>query len=624
MSLLLPRNRPRLAAVPALVLAALAAMPGDVRAAGASVREASASLATPIRYPRLGLPGVIHRRGDPYLDASGNLDPTTIEAVSRFDLVIVDASPISEYFPQVIAALRARNPRITALGYVVGENIWEVNDPDSLVHYPTRYNHMIRDLDGYLYNRQGGYHDICRVNVAKRDDKGRYVVAEAVAQLFYDAVASTGVWDGLFVDVFCDGVLWTQTTTDSIDFVRAGYPDAASFDAAWHVGADTLANRLRRLCGPDLILVGNCGVGTRYELFNGWTRENFPLQFGGTWYTNMFRVPGGYFGDELLFRQPTHNVIYSPTDVVNPRDANTARRVRFALGSAALGTGFATFGPSVRDAGYPIAETLWYDEYAVDLATGRASTRIEDTGWLGEARGSWRQMIWVGDGPDAVSNPGFENDVTSGWALWCDSSVPTTVTWDTTTSAQGRASARIHVAQAGAADWYAAFGSQGTLALSAGTEHSVTFWARASKPRPLTVAAAVKGTSYGFQIVDVGTTWRQYQVVLIPKIPGTAQVQFYVAAADGDLWLDDVHFQAGATSLYRRDFQNGIILLNPAARTLNVPLEATYRKILGVVDPATNDGSSVDVVAVPPSDAIFLIGDDATPPAAPLDLRIVR
>ena len=59
-------------------------------------------------------------------------------------------------------------------------------------------------------------------------------------------------------------------------------------------------------------------------------------------------------------------------------------------------------------------------------------------------------------------------------------------------------------------------------------------------------------------------------------------------------------------------------------RAITVPLETAFRKILGTTDPVVNDGSRVTEVTVPPSDALFLIGRDTIPPAAPSDLRIVH
>lgn len=578
-----------------------------------------------IVYPRLALPGCMHDTGRPYLDAAGDLDTAVVAAAARFDLIILDVSPVSEYHPEVLAALRARNPGITCLGYVLAENIWAAQSPDSLVHYPTRYRRTVRDLDGFLYNTAGAYYDPCCVNIAKRDSTGRFVVAEAIVQLFYDVAVRPGIWDGLFVDVYCDDLDWTQTATQRIDVVRAGYPDYDSFAAAWDAASDTMAARLRALCGPDFLLVGNCNPGDKYGWFNGWTRESFPFQMGGTWYTNMFRTTGGYFVDEQAFRSPVHNVIFTPFPEVSPYTADHARRVRFALGSAALGTGFAIFGPPensiVQD---PVRELWWFDEYAVDLETGRSSASRARTGWLGPAVGSYYEMIWAGGGADAVPNSDFESSVTDGWTFWCHASASATLTRDSTTAAIGRSSAHVRVEAGGSETWHVTFAGSGDLVMAAGQNYAATFWARASKPRTIGVAAAVSGTNYATGVVSLGTAWQQYQVVLQPKVSCTAKLFFWLGADDGDVWLDGAHLQAGVSGIYRRDFANGTILVNPSDQVLTVPLGSAYRKILGTVDPATNDGAPVTEVTVPPSDAIFLIRTDRIPPGTPRDLRITR
>jgi hypothetical protein len=575
-------------------------------------------------YPRLGLYETVYPDGYPLLDSAGAVDTLVVAQVARFHAIALDPSPISDHRPELMAAIRARNPGIRVLAYVPGEAYWWLREmPDSLVDYPTRVTHLLRDLDGYLYNRQGGRYSTW-LNVARCDSTGRFVVAEALVDLWYDAIARTGLWDGFFLDMYCDGILWSQSPEDSIDFERAGYPDLASFDHAWHAAGDTIANRLRRLCGPGAILVGNCASGTKYATFNGWMRENFPFQLGGDWYQNMYRVVGGYFGDEAAFRAPTHNFIFSAQADADPYSATNTRKARFGLGSAALGTGFAVFGPSDKDPRTAPFHRWWYDEYAVDLASGAASADPGHTGWLGAAAGGYYQMIWSGDADDAVTNPGFEASVTDGWWLWCHSASPATVTRDTTTSAVGAASARVHVVAAGTSDWHVMYGSTGSLTMLGNVAYTATFWARASQARSITVAAAVTGTSYATGTAELGTAWRRYQVVLKPVATCTAQLRFWLGLADGDVWLDDVHLQRGVTGIYRRDFANGSVLVNPSDGPLTVPLGATFRKILGTADPATNDGSSVTEVTVPASDAIFLIGADTVAPDAPRDLRIAR
>lgn len=569
-------------------------------------------------FPRLGMYGVCTELGYPLLDAGGNPDPAVLDALARYHQVILPVTPLTPYRPDLAAALRARRPDLQLIAYVPGQNIWDARNADSTAHFPTRYRRLVDSLDARLYNRNGAIHSLGRVNFAKRVN-GRYVMAEAAADLFDEVVARSGPWDGIFIDVLCTSIAFAESPAESVDYVRAGYSSFAAFDAAWGAAVDTLGDRLRRLAGPAFVMIGNCGRGTNYESFNGWMRENFPLQNGGNWDQNMFRDPGGYLAGDLRFLPPLANYISSIPPVAGgpPYTAENARRVRFGLGSAALGDGYGVFNegaPSTSDKSYL---SWWFDEYAVDLATGRSSGRLDDTGWLGLPLGSWYQMIWVGSAPDAVTNPGFETDVTTGWTIAGDG----TRAWDPSTAAAGSASARLHVPIVGAVPWSTAFGTTGTIPVVTGVPASATFWAKASTARPITVVAAPTTGSVASRTLTIDTVWRQYQVALVPIASANVGLRFYLGAATGDVWLDDCHLQVGATSIYRRDFQNGAVFVNPSNAPLTVPLEREFRRITGVVDPAVNDGSIVTQAAVGASDALFLIGDDRIPPAPVFDLQ---
>jgi Hypothetical glycosyl hydrolase family 15 len=586
----------------------------------------AADPALPQDFPRLSLYGSMYGDGYPLLDAAGNLDQVNLDRIARYEVVTLDASPISPYRPDVAAALRARNPNIELLAYVNGHYTWNPSDPDSLNHYPTRYKRLVRDLNGYLYNQYGELYgtrvqNFANVNLAKRDASGRLVVAEGLANLFYDAIVKTGTWDGIFIDTYCDNIDWTQSPSETIDYQRAGYSDWNSFAASWRAGADTLASRLRALSGPSFILVGNCATGSKYAWFNGWMRENFPFQNGGDWFQNMFRDPGGYFVDEARHLAPTHNYIFSAVAAgTDPYSANNSRVERFGLGSASLGSGFGVIGVPERQAKLEPYHEWWYDEYAVDLSTGSASSQLQHTGWLGAPLGPAYQMVWIGGNPDAVPNPDVETDL-AGWSL--STNIGSTLSRDTATAGSGSASIFVTVPTTGSVTWATNLRAGGSISVIQGFQYAATFWAKSSRARSARVAAgkAVGGGEFGSASFDLTTSWKRYQVVIIPNGSGTAEIQFHLAGEPGDVWLDDVHLQQGVTSLWRRDFQNGIVLVNPAAQSLTVPLEREFRRITGVSDPLTNNGAIVTQVTVPASDARFLIGDDQIAPEAINDLR---
>ena len=153
-------------------------------------------------FPRVALYGSVVGGGYPYTINDGPIDTLEIARAARFGALVLDVYPINPYRPDIVAAIRARNPQARLFGYVLASDIWQAADTDSLRQIPTVIRRTVRDLDGFLYDRVTGreykYNDI---NLAKKVD-GHYVVAEALADLFRDRVIASGLWDGLFVDVF--------------------------------------------------------------------------------------------------------------------------------------------------------------------------------------------------------------------------------------------------------------------------------------------------------------------------------------------------------------------------------------------------------------------------------------
>ena len=462
-------------------------------------------------FPRVALYGSVVGGGYPYTINDGPIDTLEIARAARFGDLVLDVYPINPYRPDIVAAIRARNPQARLFGYVLASDIWQAADTDSLRQIPTVIRRTVRDLDGFLYDRVTGreykYNDI---NLAKKVD-GHYVVAEALADLFRDRVIASGLWDGLFVDVFPHAISWTQYGSGQvIDLARAGYPNAAALDMAWAEACDTLATRLRRYGGPNFVLIGNSGPSAEHEAFNGWMRENFPYQQGGTWTSNMLGDVSsrGYLQDDLDYRPDACNWVLSFGNTTPGQEYNAVnvQRVRYGLGSASLGEGVHAFGPGAKSVREALYERWWYDEYAVDLATGASSESQTATGWLGEALGPARKMMWASGATDAITNPDFETSVTTGWQFMTFAPAVASITQDLGTAAVGHASAKVHVATPSTVEWHCYLNSVGQLNVQAGVSYSATFWCKASAPRVVHVLA---GNSGGQGTVTVDTTDRK-------------------------------------------------------------------------------------------------------------------
>jgi hypothetical protein len=564
--------------------------------------------------------------GYPYTRTDGSLDTLEIGLAARFREVAVDVYPIWPYRPGIVTALRARNPNLIVLGYVLVQDVWMANDPDSLNQLPTLIRHTVRDLNGFLYDKNTGqeYTNTC-INIAKKGANGHFIVAEALGNLFRDHIIASGLFNGIFTDLFAHTVGWTQGGTGKvIDYQRAGYASVADLDVAWAAACDTLASHLRRDGGPGFLLVGNGGPSFEHVWYNGWMRENFPNQQGGTWASNMLGDVSsrGYFHDDADYLSPAHNWIFSAANATAGQEYSTfsTNQVRFGLASAALGEGVHCFGPGEKNAHLAPYQDWWYDEYAVDLATGASSQALQNTGWLGTAMGPAYNLIWTGNSPDAITNTSFESDVTTGWTFNSFSPASATLTRDATTAGAGSACAKVHVSASSTVEWHVSLNSVGKLTLFAGSSYAATFRCKASAPRTFRVVGLNSGAD---RLLTVDTQWRQYQVVFTPTTTIAAGLSFFLGTQTGDVWFDDVHFQAGATSVWRRDFQNGIVLVNPTELPLNVPLETTFRRIQGTRAPTVNNGALSTTTTLPPHDALFMLRAalDRTRPAAVQDLH---
>jgi len=102
----------------------------------------------------------------------------------------------------------------------------------------------------------------------------------------------------------------------------------------------------------------------------------------------------------------------------------------------------------------------------------------------------------------------------------------------------------------------------------------------------------------------------------------------------GVVWFDELDQSLGAAQakptaawqkgVWRRDFDNGIVLVNPKGNgPQTVTLETSYLKIRGTQDPATNSGQSVTTVTLKDRDGIMLLRPNpVTRPATPTSFSV--
>jgi hypothetical protein len=275
--------------------------------------------------------------------------------------------------------------------------------------------------------------------------------------------------------------------------------------------------------------------------------------------------------------------------------------MRVGLTTALLNDGF--FSYEINTNGHGSLCLLWFDEYD-NAGQGR--------GYLGQPLGPAERVLPALTSPNLVDDGSLEDGV-DAWDLWAheEDGYAATVTQDTTTAAEGTASARIEVLQSQGVNWKVAF-SQSPIEVVSGTEYTLSFWAKADAEHDIAATLQQNEPPWEgyiwFDALTLTTTWRHYELSGIAQGTDDPTVlHLHVGTRTGNVWFDDVWLQAGGRDVWRRDYAGGTAIVNATATTHTIPLGETFRKIAGTQVPAVNDGSLVTEVTLPPRDGIVLL-----------------
>lgn len=586
------------------------------------------------------------------------LNSTVLDAYAKFPMVILPITPLADGRTDIIPALRARNPNQLIFGYAVGHLTWCPLDGNGNNSYPVGYYYRDYYLgvtggdpscsastNRKLWNQAGAQWGPANVNLAYREQQPdltyRYPVAEALAEVMYNYSKPAKGFDGLFIDIFCSGVLWAETSGDVIDYARAGYgsdnanpANRSAFDQGWLSGHERLSNHLRELAiadgQPDYPISANCGqsISSEMPVLNGWMRENYPYQNGGTFNSNVLSYPSGFLHQDYLFRAPQYNHIFTGANPsATPYTLANQQKMRFGLGSTTLGNGYHSFEDGAATPTIADYEFWWFDEWGVNTAVssldpnyGQAMNGKQYSGWLGQPRGPMYNYILPNGNPELLVTNTFEADV-SRVHLATSNGAQAILERQTTAAPVGVGNLHVRIDQLGTTPTSVLVNSD-VFQVTNGASYSLTFWAKATKTRGMAVAIDGAGVS-----IPISDSWQRYQVSLQVTATGNAVYQLQLGQETGDIWFDDFRIQAGIGNVYRRDFDHGTVLVNPYSVPLTIQLEKPYKKILGTVNPSLNTGAVVSSVTLTPDvgqgigDAIFLLDIDITVPSTVTNLQ---
>jgi hypothetical protein len=311
----------------------------------------------------------------------------------------------------------------------------------------------------------------------------------------------------------------------------------------------------------------------------------------------MFNMPSGYLPAPFQ-RDPMYvsvlNADWTGTGLQPDRSTEFERHKRFTFVSALLGDGYYSL-----DAGDHIGHgSLWWEpEYDND---GRG------TGYLGQALGPM-QRIALPAGAEIIANGDF-TDQLDGW-LSQPSQSTGSVTWDANSYHSAPGSARIQLTSLSASNGYYKLW-KAPVNVVQGTDYTLQFWARAEPAQQMMLHlygnACPQQRCLNDKYVSLTPEWQQFTISF--QSTGTAVTGLNLLTLQlGNVWLDDVSLKEGDSSVYRRDFENGVVLLNYTAEPIAVDLQGSYTR-LDVVGSSVFDGATVQQETVPPWDARILLG----------------
>lgn len=433
------------------------------------------------------------------------------------------------------------------------------------------------------------------------------------------ASIADSVWDGIYFDMIESNKSWVLDAgyARAFDLTRSNVipANAAAFNTAWAAGVRTLEGRVRALVGSRPVLTN--GADANWDLINGTCVERFPEKTTTStqWRSRVFgtQVPyaGATYFAGLSGLKPNYSNLITYDQETDPAVALSAatwkpdyRKMRFGLATALLGDGLYSYDLGTWNRG-DVPQLQWFDEYD-NAGAGE--------GYLGAPTGDAQRVGATAASADLLNGDGaFSTSAQLGaWTLnSAEAGYAGTKSLDS-------GAARVDVTGALGEAWKLTF--LHPVQVTAGTPYTLTFRMKADRASNVQIFAQISSSPYtiplNYEWVKADTEWKTYTITATSTSTLSPSLRFALGSATGTVWIDDVKLTAGTSSeVWRRDFENGIVLVNASESATTIDLGGSFRKIDGTQDRTVNDGSLVTSVTLPAKDGIVLLRETATEPA---------
>lgn len=352
------------------------------------------------------LPATYPRIANYYLTRT--ISPIEANELARWDIVILGLD--NQYTnPEIFSLLRKKNPDIIILAYVLSEEFPSGYESMTDPNYPLvklrsgiADSWWLRDSAGA---QTGFWPGAKMINVTDNAPLANGERWNTYLPNFVQYnVLSTKLWDGVFFDNVFNDVSWVNggnidTNNDHV----ADLPAMA--DAAWRDGMATIMSTMRKLAGPNTVILGN-GGGLYYPDMSGRLIEEFPSTLDGGWSGAMKK----YVDVMNKGLSPSIVIVNGKTSDGLPTDYQT---MRYVLASTLMDNGFFSF-----DRGSVQHAALWhYDEFDAYLGDPLgAARRVWPSKSTSYQTGVWRRdftngivLVNSSDSPQTIKlGDGFE------------------------------------------------------------------------------------------------------------------------------------------------------------------------------------------------------------------------
>ena len=308
-----------------------------------------------------------------------------LEQIHHWDIAVVEVELIPNLpnYLGVSGTIRTRNPNMIVLGVFSAGDVYK--NYDQPIH--TGFHRMFQP-EWYLY-------DVAKkpVPLFKIDSEWTLAqnpttkVNQRLPEYLNKTVLNTNLVDGILYDWATTSVSWLNhrkpPRNQVLDIDNDAKPDSdKKVDRLWMEGFAQMLLNSRNSFPAGALILGNGGWNNGWEyspFLNGIMIEQF-LE-GRKWNQKRF----GWGAIMKTYAHYQNNAVQPRLSIVmmNQDDLNNFDAVRFGLASTLMFDGYFSF--SNRKGAYRVSR--WFDEYSVNLQTGKAERHLDWKGYLGRPLG---------------------------------------------------------------------------------------------------------------------------------------------------------------------------------------------------------------------------------------------